>query len=288
VNLPSDHQGPECFNIYELPWQRGEGPALVADAEVRSLSHDPETGSASLMVRLPAGWEATVSDDDVVVELFVLEGDLSANGDQVGTAGFIAVPKGHGSCRLSSNGGAQAYLWWSPGERLEGCYVDGIQVRRTWEEEWIPGDMPGLKNVRMYKPLRMPDPSTEATHGCPGGILHIIGHHPGLRWPDKEVHNNCWEEVFYIRGDNLMPDRGLLGPGTYLGNPQGFVHGVIISQTGVLQIRHTGGPVDLELFDYAGGNPLIERFLEGGSWIHDPVTEPWAERPEAPFLEQFE
>lgn len=288
MKLPTDHQSPECFNIYELNWQRVGAPAVLADGDVRPLSRHPDTDTASFMFKLPPGWSADVGGSEAAIEIFVLEGDLSADGTEVGPAGFIAVPKDHGSVALSTRDGAQAYLWWSPGTRLEGCYDGKLQVRRTWEEEWIPGDMAGLKNVRMYKPLRMPDPSTDTTHGGPGGILHIIGHHPGLRWPDKEVHTTCWEEVFYIRGDNLMPDRGLLGPGTYLGNPQNYVHGVIISQTGVLQIRHTGAPVDLKLFEYAGGNPLIERYLQGGSWIHDPLTEPWSERPEAPFLEKFD
>ena len=134
----SSHQDPELFNMYEMDWQRGDVPGGLDGVDARSLSVDPATDSASFMARLLPEWQVTVDARDGTLEIFLLGGDLSANGQRVGTAGFVAVPRGSGSCQLASSAGATGFVLWSPGPRLQDSYDGGLHVVRTWEQPWMP------------------------------------------------------------------------------------------------------------------------------------------------------
>lgn len=269
---------PQFFNIYALDWERGTGPELTHGVDARMCTLDEDTGAATLMVRIPPGWRYTESTDDGTYEIFVLEGDLSAEGAMVGCTGFVATPKGCGPVELSSEGGCQAFVFWEPNLPVEACYDGGqLQVRKLWQEPWIPSVMPDLQAGIMHKSLRVPDPHGGLVHGGPGGMLRLISMAPGFGETRQEVHHDCWEEIIWLTGDFLMPQRGLHAPGSLLANPPELKHGPLLTMRGNIQLLHCNAPMGADFHFFDGGAEIQEKFQDGSSWLKEPEHVPWAD-----------
>jgi hypothetical protein len=272
---------PQFFNIYELDWQRSVGPQFTHGIEAKVCTRDEETDATTFMVRIPPGWRHSQSTDEGTLEIFVLEGDLSVEGKTVGCTGFVAIPKGSGPVEMSSESGCQAFAFWEPGLRVEECYDGGqLQVRKIWEEPWIPSVMPELQAGIMHKSLRVPDPHGGIVHGGPTGMLRLILMAPGFGETRQEVHHDCWEEIIWLTGDFLMPQRGLHAPGSLLANPPDLKHGPLLTMRGNIQILHCNAPMGADFHFFDGGTEIQERFQDGSSWLKDPVHVPWAELPD--------
>ena len=272
---------PQFFNIYELGWERGVGPALTHGVETRLCTRDDDSESATYMVRIPPGWKHTESTDEGTYEIFVLEGDLAVEGDAVGCTGFVALPKGCGPVELSSTTGCQAYVFWEPNFPVEVAYDGGqLQVRKIWQEPWIPSVMPELQAGIMHKSLRVPDPHGGLVHGGPAGMLRLIIMAPGFGETRQEVHHDCWEEIIWLTGDFLMPQRGLHAPGSLLANPPELKHGPLLTMRGNVQILHCNAPMGADFHFFDGGAEIQEHFQDNASWIDEPVHKEWTELPE--------
>lgn len=273
---------PQFFSIYELGWQRGRGPKITSGLNIRPISHDADSRSCTYMAQLPSGWRFHEDADEATVEMFVLEGDLSANGQRVGAGGFVAVPKQCGPCELSTEAGAHVYLWWTPQWPSGYYYNSDVYVTKVWQEPWVASEMPGIQHGIMHKSLRVPDPAGGAMHGGPAGLLRFIIQVPGFHDHRQEFHHNCWEEIIWLSGDFLMPERGFCGPGTYLSNPPDHIHGVMMTQHGNIELIHTSTPIGVEFVPYPSGEDLTAHYLDNSSWLEDPVpkTEEWKERSE--------
>ena len=278
----TNRSDPQFFSVYEMGWDRGKGPEILTGLNVRALSKDADSGSSTYMAQLPAGWRLDEQGDEATIEIFVLEGDLSANGQRVGAGGFVAIPKQCGPCELSSETGAQVYLWWTPVWPSDYYYDSAVYVAKVWQLPWVASEMPGIQHGIMHKSLRVPDPADGAMHGGPGGLLRFIIQVPGFHDHRQEFHHNCWEEIVWLAGDFLMPERGFCGPGTYLSNPPDHIHGVMMTQRGNIELIHTSTPIDVQFLPYPSGEELTEHYLDGTSWLEDPVakTEAWEKRPE--------
>ena len=227
---------PHHFNAYELEWERGSEIPLFDGADRRVITRDGGTGSATTMVRLPPGWRRSAAADDGTLECFVLEGDLSVEGERVGAGGFAAVPRGVGTVDVATESGAQLVAFWNPPLDVELYYGDGLRVARSRDVPWQSVPVGGVPHAVLYKALRVPDYSDGPTHGGPGGFLRLMVMTPGFAEPRQEIHHDCWEEILFIGGDFLMPDRGFCGPGTILSNPADFPHGPLLSQRGSLML----------------------------------------------------
>lgn len=277
---PRSRSEPHFHNVDELEWEPRSGTGVLDGLDVRLLSRDSAKGSSTWMARLPPSWRARADSDEAALEIFVLEGDLAADGEAVGAGGFVALPRGAGSCELTSRAGAQAYVFSSSTVLAADSYEGRLHVRRVWQEQWIIGDVPGIRNGRLYKPLRVPDMRGDGLEGGPGGLLHLVLQLPGFRLADLEVHG-CWEEAIVLAGDNLMLGRGSFSPQTYIGNPAGHVHGVMMTQRGTLLLRHTDAPLDVEYTTCPVAGELIAGYLDTTSFLDEPATVPWSSRPEA-------
>jgi hypothetical protein len=282
----TSREEPQFHNIYEAGWQKTTDRELLHGVEVRTVSEDPNTGSATYMAHFPAGWRASESAADAGAELFVLEGDMTADGRTVGASGFIAVPHGRGPCELSSANGAYAFVLFNPAPDGVELYEGDIRVQKTWQLAWTVAQLPGSVHGRMYKPLRLPDPVSEHVHGGPAGLVHRVLHPAGFHYPHLEYHHESWEEMFVLLGDNVMPGRGEYGPGTYISNPAGFRHGMYMSQGGMLMVRHTTRPIDFEPVPCEWGPGLVEHYLDNKSLLVEPRTEPWEDSPERTFVRE--
>ena len=143
-----------------------------------------------------------------------------------------------------------------------------------------------MRHGVLHKSLRFPDPAEGALHGGPGGLLRLALMAPGFGEERQEVHED-WEEIIFLGGDFLMPERGFCGAGTCLANPAGLWHGPLLSQRGTLMLVHTSGPVGSDFTDFEAGPEVTEHYLDGGSYIEPPRTEPWETRTEYEFWREL-
>jgi hypothetical protein len=88
-------------------WNKGSAPLREA-----MLSRDPETGEGSALVQFPAGWDQAGGDWalHVYLEVFVLSGALHMGHTALGEHDYAFTPPQTVRGRLSSPGGALAYV----------------------------------------------------------------------------------------------------------------------------------------------------------------------------------
>ena len=270
-----NREDPQFYNAYELPWASSPGEhEFTHGLETRVLSCNSRTGATTYMVRIPAGWRRTINADQETIEMFVMEGDITANDRTIGSTGWMALPQLCGPIKLSSQAGAVLYVWATPDLPLP-TYTSGVKDSQVWNEPWTIVEMDQVRHGLMFKPLRTPDAASGALHGGPGGFIRMTLMTPGFAEPRHEVHHNCWEEIIVLKGDLLMHDRGLQAPGTYLGNPASLWHAPFATQGGCLILIHCDAPMDVEFRNYPGGYQALRDYVEGSSWIDDPVCTPW-------------
>lgn len=268
---------PQFFNIYELDSERLRDPGLLYGVEGSILSRDSRTGSATYIAQLHSGWQWTEDLEDATLEIFVLEGDLRVDGTRVGGGGYAFIPQGSSSTELTSESGALALVFWNPDMPLFPPPYTRVRVTKYWKEPWHEAPHRLVLHGTFFKSLRLPDFSGDF-EGGPGGFLRFFAHMPGNNDPRQHVHHDCWEEMFILRGDIFMPERGIVGFGTCLANPQEFWHAPFTSHGGCVMITHTDGPMGpWGLREYPSGDELIEAYLDSTSWAKPQEERRWEE-----------
>lgn len=276
----------QFFNVWNEPWANVDGAKFFHGIQTRTMSDRADTGEGTYMVKVPPGWSHVEQADEAALEMFIVEGDVTANGRRVGAGGFVAVPIGCGPLEMTSEGGAQAYVFWNTKLPKDYYYDNQPYVAKVWEIDWILTEMPELRHGIMHKSLRWPDPAEGLLHGGPGGMLRFIQMAPGFGEPRQEVHWDCWEEMVWLTGDLLMPERGMHAGGSYLANPPGMKHGPLTTSKGSLLMLHCDKPMGAEfhdLVDHNGeemGTKIVQEFQDGQSWLESPSHVDWADRPE--------
>ncbi|MGI9658030.1 MAG: cupin domain-containing protein [Gaiellaceae bacterium] len=279
----SDHwrrDQPQFYNIFDLAWGKADGPPALHGVEARVVTRNPETGEGTYMVNLPAGWKHTESADEGGLEIFVLEGDMTGNGNHVGAGGYLAVPRNCGPLELSTEGGAYAYMWWTPEMPLDYYYDNQPFVTKVWKEQWTITDMPEVRHGIMHKSLRWPDPADGLIHGGPGGMIRFILLTPGFGESRQETHHDCWEEVIFLSGDFSMPERGEHAAGSLLNNPAELKHGGLMTQKGSVMILHCDAPMGAEFTPIPKGEEIVEHYHDSTSWLADPKHAKWVDSPQ--------
>ena len=276
----SDHwrrEKPQFYNVHELGWARAGDIAVMTGADCRVLNRNHENGSATVMVRVPPGWRGRHGALDGTLEVFVLEGQLALNGDSVGTSGFMFVPEGSGDSERSSEHGATALFYWTVAMPLQPDAA--IKVVRVWQEPREVQTMTNMTHGAIAKSLRLPDVGTGPRHGGPGGMLRLILLPPGYADVVEHMHN-CWEGLFFLAGDLFMPPRGIIAPGTYLGNPAEFWHAPMATQRGSLVLVQTDEPVTQPPRPYEHGQAMCDGYRDWASWLEQPEHTGWGELPD--------
>jgi hypothetical protein len=283
TSLPRDgalRSDPTWANVWESAWQENaSGPAIMRGTEARPMSRDADGPGRSFTLRLPPGWKH-VERGDATVEIFVLEGAVDVAGTTLRVYGFAGIPKGSEPVEIASPTGAHVAVWHNEGLPGEDVYPDGISLRRTWQDHWEPYEVPGLRHGMLYKGLRQPDKVKGAFHGGPRGMLRLHLITPGYPSVQEEIHENCAEEILFIAGDLLMPNRGWGGPGTLLVNPPGYPHGPYVSQKGILLLIHSTSPMPTSYTDFPAGPEICAHYLETTPLVEHTCTDPWHVRPE--------
>lgn len=265
---------PQFFQIEGLDWTRLDEPRIVHGLDARLLSRDAGLARYTVMARLPASWAYRHDAADATLELITLEGDVSLDGDRVGASAYLSVPQGTGSVDLRSESGALVLLYWTHGLPVAGGL--GIRVTRIWQEPWQTQKMTNMPHGAIAKSLRLPDVGDGPLHGGPGGMLRLIFLPPG--YADSQEHkHNCWEGLVFLAGDLLMPPRGIIGPGSYLGNPAEFWHAPMTTQLGSLVLVQTDEPVTQPPRPHEGGQTLVNGYRDTASLWQQPRHTEWSD-----------
>lgn len=251
---------------------------MLVGCSGRLLSHDPRTGQRTLVAHIPAGWSAPLGGEFGTLELLILEGSLTVGGRRLGAGGFVALPTGCDPLEATARRAARAVAVWSP-HFAAGDYYDAVpRVLRTVDLPWAPTVFPAelQKPGRLHgvwsKSLRLPDPVRGDVHGGPKGLLRIVNLVAGFVGDHRqESHPSCWEEIIWLAGDFFMPGTGRQAAGSYVGNPPHHRHGPLLTQRGCILLVHTDAPADFCFHDPPVPESQISVYMDGVSWLEDPV-----------------
>ncbi len=204
-----------------LPVRSMTIPGIDGALEARILSTD-QRGSSTRLVRLRAGWgPETRGAFSAEVELFVIQGSLTAGAHALEAGDYVHIPKGRTVPRLRITADGSALLMTSApvgfDRSFQGPPADLVPGRAS-ERDWVPvPEMPG----RHAKPLGR----------GPVGDVWLAGarewDHGDGRWHRHPHHEEC----FIIGGAVTLRERPdemdemiTAGAGTYFFRPAGTHH----------------------------------------------------------------
>lgn len=273
---------PQWYNVTDLDWTHFDAQRFVHGADAKLLSKDDDTGSTTYMVSLPAGWRLSQPSEEGTLELFIVEGSITVEGDTYGTGGFIAISPGCGTVELSSATGARTFAFWNPQFGADDCYDGKLHASATWSTDWEPFiQTSDQRHGLAYKSLRVPDVVHGHVHGTEAGLLRLVLIAPGYTSPEHEYHEDSWEELFFLSGDLIMPGRGVGLAGTVLGNPPSFEHGPYATHRSSVMLCHGINPQPTAFTHLPGAEEAIEHYLTHESLFDAPLlTQQWNERPD--------
>lgn len=267
--IPRLREEPLFFDVFAEPWQEGAAAApgveLVRGLQVQVASRYEDGRGFTLVAAVPAGWRAVERAADGTCELFVLEGELAAEGRALRGGGFLQVPQGTGPVALEAGpAGARVVVLWHAELAV---HQHEPRTTSAWDEPWEVTVLDGFPAGAMHKTLRLPDATGASAHGAATGFVRLVMPGPGWISADMERHG-CWEENILLRGDMLMPmpGRGLLRPGINLSNPVGYWHGPMATKGGALFLVHCDAPMDVEYRPHPGAADQLRRYVEDAPW----------------------
>lgn len=236
---------PLFVDVWNQPLVPYPDLALVHGLDVRVASRRPDANAVTLLVDLPAGWRSRGVSEGAL-ELFVVDGAVTAEEQSFRSGGYIAVPHGE-DAELGAPAGARVLAFWNA--------TSVIDVAR----------------VSLWEALRSPSEGklrkTGGNADGPEGWLFFAIVKAGFWSPDEHVHEG-WEENILLRGELLMPTagRGVMTPGYNLANPPGFWHGPMTSKGGALFLIHTEEPQTVEYRPSSVPPEVLADYLETAAW----------------------
>jgi hypothetical protein len=241
--MPRPHV--EFVQSQTLPWQSSPWPHLPG-CQVKLLSLDPDTGAASALLRVPAGWsEAREGWLGAGVEHYVVDGEIDLNGRRYLADTYAWLPAGYPFRSMKTTTGAVVLVFFDAEPAWhEGVHPaagpdasDAVEMLDAYRMAWATGTMdPAYADVGLrWKILRGSPDGPQATMlvYCPPHV-----HPPGWTGP-QEIHD-CVEEMFLLSGDYLG-DRGAMHAGAYFWRPPGVAHGPYGTRGGSLALIRTQG-----------------------------------------------
>ena len=228
----------EFIQSQRLPWVPANGVALGEGAEIKVLSEDGETGAASLLVRVPAGWRIPAGASGADEEFLILEGELRVGDALYRHLGYAHWPAGYIASERSSRDGVTMLMFISADRRRPPPtsfdrarlveHVDAYAIAYTGN--FHPEFPAGAGRKVLFS-----DPTTKATSW-------LLGTLP-VRWAERAEEHDDVEEMYLLSGES-HGDRGVMRPGAYFWRPGRLRHGPYGTLTGNLYFfRSIGGPL---------------------------------------------
>lgn len=233
------------YNIFELDREPVDAPSALEGLNASVMSGDPSNDRRTYVVELPKDWKVEVDGKDASLEFFLLNGDLSLEGEKVRSGGYIHLPQHGGGGELRSETGALAIAFSNPDMPQFPAPYTRNRVTSVWSVPLTPS-VPGAHSM-MHRSLRLPDPTPhpnfEGFDGGPGGFLRVQYMPAGFLYDQEQVHHECFEEIMVLQGDMLMVDEGIMGIGSTICHPQEWWHAPFATQSGALLLMHTDAPM---------------------------------------------
>jgi len=280
---------PAFYNLLGLDRAPLAAPGPIDGLRAALMSQDLLSGSMTHVAQVPPGWKQRYDAKESSLEFFLLSGDMSLNGEAVGSGGYVHLPQLCGGGELTSQQGALAMVFWNPNAP---CFPFPYTRNRTvssFREEWV-NSVPGAHGI-MHKSLRKPDPvphpTDEGFDGGPGGYMRFQYIAPGTIAMDEHVHHECWEEIILLQGDIMLINEGQMGIGSVVSHPQEFYHAPFVSRSGALILVHTDAPMGFPWppRKYPEAEKLTQAYLESSPWDVPTQHVPWADHPLAAVQE---
>ncbi|GAA3228329.1 DUF4437 domain-containing protein [Actinocorallia longicatena] len=223
----------EIVDERDLIRHPAELPQGAGTAEQRNLSYDEEDGSASLKIRFTSAWSRPAGVHLADTEWFVLEGEVTVGGTELGPGGYWSAPKGVLTPPLTAAEGTEILLFREYGDwgftpasqDLPGVREDQrLTVLDTSAMPWIDVrdgspmrfDLGGTPVPGLYIKLLHRDAET-------GFYTRLIKAKPGWR-EEPLAHHPCSEEAYCLEGA-FDYNFGRMWPGTYFWRPALIRHG---------------------------------------------------------------
>lgn len=247
-SLRSDPQVQGVFFIHaEDAGQRVHPLSLGLPARVL---RDHSTGSA-LLINIPPGWAAHGSRrTDQPVELYLLAGELSLDGQLLVAGDWAGLPAGTSVAPVTSDKGAEVLVFADPPVTETAPAGAAVHIVGHAALEWVPGTAmsdAGRDDVPLEILHLKNDPSS-------GARTYLVRVKAGLSIP-WEVHKVA-EEAFVVEGDFTIAEclNGVeqvfeYRKGGYFYRPPGIAHNGPRSGTrdGVTMLIRTPGPLTVAL-----------------------------------------
>lgn len=280
---------PTFYNFLGLDRAPLEAPGPLDGLKGALMSRDLISEAQTYVTEVPAGWKQRYDAKECSLEFFLLKGDMSLNGEEVKSGGYIHLAQLCGGGELSSTTGALVLAFWNPNMP---CFPYPYTRNRTvtsWSEEWvdsIPGAH-GICHKSMRKPDPVPHPTDPGFDGGPGGYMRFQYIPPGFVADDEHVHHECWEEIILLQGDCMLINEGQMAIGSVVSHPQEWYHAPFVSRSGALILVHTDAPMGFPWppRKYPEARKLTDAYLEGAPWDIPTEHVAWADHPLAELQE---
>lgn len=231
----------EFIQTQALPWRTDLYQDVRPKAEIKVLSVDDDSGECSLLVRYPPGWQRTGSEFlSVDEEFFVLDGDISLNGNAHTKHFYAFLPAGYPRQDFRTEKGAVVLTFFSarPNEQAgaprPGLYDKGLLIEHrdtinmVWDDRPLGQELdPGLRYQAANKTLRS-GPQGEWTL-----LFSTLPHSFPEGWRAHQARHPCCEEALILTGE-VTGNLGTYPIGAYFWRPPMIAHGPYGSLTGYM------------------------------------------------------
>ncbi|MDQ8727370.1 cupin domain-containing protein [Bradyrhizobium sp. LHD-71] len=257
----------EFIQAQRLPWADARSVDF-AGGQIKFLSSDPDDGSFSAVLRLPAGWSRPERAFAFDEEIYVLDGDLDIDGVTYvdNCYGFRAAGSAGNALRALTD---VALLYFRSGTVADNLCTREASAKRTiekidlgaetWDGEFEKLGLGALAAGARMKILRE-DPFSGETTYISASIAYRIG--------ARAERHPIVQEFFMLAGE-LAGELGVMHAGAYCFRPPMVKHGPYGSSTGaVILFRGLGGKQETLWEDappftfYPGHAPVLPERLK--------------------------
>ncbi len=212
---------------------------MEAGVAGKTLSLDPDDGSITMLLRMPAGfvdsWQIASGE---YREFLVLDGSVQVGADTYLTHGYGFRARSDGAFRVATDTGATLLLMSGP---LATATPD-IAIRTAMELPWKFGAEGSVTGKPLGGGIATKLLRRDANTGELSFLYTALPHHPPPTVMVGKFTHPVIEEVFTLHGSYVFGDTGRMGPGGYVFWREQQWHGPAGSATGyLLFIRVLGG-----------------------------------------------
>lgn len=230
----------EFVQSQQIPWQPCPWEYPGGAARMKVLSLDEGDGACSLVVELPAGWQARDCTLAVDEEFLVLEGEIVIGDRTLAQDCYAHVPAGAARPAASSPGGAVLLAFYAARPAFGAAAADAVATfRDAFAMQWSCAGMdPAYGDAGMRWKILREDARTR-------DVSMLIMTPPHLvppDWTGPQERHDCVEEAFVLSGDFLC-HAGVMRAGAYFWRPPGILHGPYGTRSGNLTFVRTLGDV---------------------------------------------